>query len=115
MTFHLLCGSQPHIHIKFHRADTVLISGFCCSAHEVYALLGCYTSLLGVGYLHFGTTYQFHHQGSNTKTLENGTDGLSQNEFHNPLRFRSLLKKFLLNTTLYSLDESYGICKPGKS
>ena len=31
MNFHLLCGSQPHIHIKFHRADIDLISGFCRS------------------------------------------------------------------------------------
>jgi len=37
-----------------------------------------------------------------------------KNESHNPVRFRSLLKKFLLNTTLYSLDEFYSICKPGK-
>lgn len=79
MIFHLLCGSQPHIHIKFHGADIVLISGFCHSAHEVYALLGCYTSWLGVGYLHFGTTYQSHHHVSSTKTLENGTDRFFRN------------------------------------
>ena len=38
-----------------------------------------------------------------------------KNESHNPVRFRSLLKKFLLETTLYSLDEYYSICKPRKS
>jgi hypothetical protein len=37
-----------------------------------------------------------------------------KNESHNPVRFRSLLKKFLLETTLYSLDEFYSICKPRK-
>jgi len=31
-------------------------------------------------------------------------------ESQNPVRFRSLLKKFLLNTTLYLLDEFYSIC-----
>jgi hypothetical protein len=38
-----------------------------------------------------------------------------KNESLNPVRFRSLLKKFLLETTLYSLDEFYSICKPTKS
>jgi len=37
-----------------------------------------------------------------------------KNEFHNPVRFRSLLKKFLLKTTLYSIDEFYNICKPNR-
>jgi len=35
-----------------------------------------------------------------------------KNESHNPVRFRSLLKKFPLETTLYSIDEFYNICKP---
>jgi hypothetical protein len=38
-----------------------------------------------------------------------------KNESLNPVRFRSLLKKFLFETTLYSLDEFYSICKPRKS
>jgi hypothetical protein len=37
-----------------------------------------------------------------------------KNESHNPARFRSLLKKFLLETTLYLLDEFHSICKPRK-
>jgi hypothetical protein len=37
-----------------------------------------------------------------------------KNESHSPVRFRSLLKKFLLETTLYSLDKFYSICKPRK-
>jgi hypothetical protein len=35
-----------------------------------------------------------------------------KNESFNPVTFRSFLKKFLLETTLYSLDELYSICKP---
>jgi hypothetical protein len=37
-----------------------------------------------------------------------------KNESYNPVRFRSLLKKFLLETTLYLLDEFYRICNPRK-
>jgi hypothetical protein len=37
-----------------------------------------------------------------------------KNESHNPPRFRSLLKKLLLETTLYSLDVFYSICKSMK-
>ena len=37
-----------------------------------------------------------------------------KNESLNPVRFMSRLKKFLLETTLYSLDEFYNICKPRK-
>ena len=37
-----------------------------------------------------------------------------KNESNNFPRFRSLLKKFLLQTSLYSLDEFYSICKSKK-
>jgi len=36
-------------------------------------------------------------------------------ESHNPSRFRTLLKKFLLESSLYSLEEFYNICKSKNS
>ena len=47
--------------------------------------------------------------------LYNTLPATLKNESHNPVRFRSLLKKFLSETTLYSLDEYYSICKPRKT
>jgi hypothetical protein len=46
--------------------------------------------------------------------LFNTLPALIKNESHNPVRFRSLLKKFLLEKTLYLLDEFYRICNPRK-
>jgi hypothetical protein len=42
--------------------------------------------------------------------LYNTLPAFLKNESHNQVRFRSLLKKFLLEATLYSLEEYYNIC-----
>jgi hypothetical protein len=46
--------------------------------------------------------------------LYNTLPAFLKTESHNPVKFKSSLKNFLLEFSIYSIDEFYNICKPGK-